>query len=202
MATQQERDIRATLERTKGKVENLMAHMETALGSDPISMLSLRRRFSKVEDVWAKYESLYDQLCAITEADQAERDRDDFNAFQDRYSDVHGRADDAIENDRSTEEARLVALASKQKVQQYQAGWKAVHTRIEKALEEIETSLGGEAIATLEELEVEEVQLRQVKESLEESTSLVDAIISKDPNQADAMKDAEAAKSVSADSKI
>ena len=66
MATQQERDIRATLERTKGKVENLMAHMENVLGSDPISMLSLQRRFSKVEDVWAEYESLYDQLHSIT----------------------------------------------------------------------------------------------------------------------------------------
>ena len=71
MANQQERDIRATLERTKGKVENLMVHMETALGSDPISMLSLRRRFSKVEDVWAEYESLYDQLRSIIEEDQA-----------------------------------------------------------------------------------------------------------------------------------
>ena len=155
-----------------------------------------------MEDVWAEYESLYDQLRSITEDDQAERDRDDFNAFQDRYSDVHGRADDAIKNDRSTEEARLKALASKQKVQQYQAGWKAVHTRIEKALEEIETSLGGEAIATLEELEVEEGQLRQVQAGLEESANLVNAIISKDPAQTDAMKDAEAAKSVSADSKI
>ena len=137
-----------------------------------------------------------------TEEDQDEQDRDDFTAFQDRYSDVHGHAVDALDNERSTEEARLKALASKQKVQQYQAGWKAVHTRIEKALEDIETSLGGEAIATLEELEVEEVQLRQVKESLEESASLVDAIISEDPNQTEAMNDAEATKSVSADSKI
>ena len=56
-------------------------------------------------------------------------------------------------------------------------------------MEDIETSLGGEAITTLEELEVEEVQLRQVKESLEESASLVDAIISEDPDQTDAMKD-------------
>ena len=70
------------------------------------------------------------------------------------------------------------------------------------ALEEIETSLGGEAIATLEELEVEEGQLRQVQAGLEESARLVDAIISEDPAQTDAMKDAEAAKSVSADSKI
>ena len=155
-----------------------------------------------MEYVWAEYESLYEQLHAITEEDQAERDRDDFNAFQDRYSDVHGRADNAIENDRSTEEARLKALASKQKVQQYQAGWKAAHTRIEKTLEDIETSLGGEAIATLEELEDEEGQLRQVQAGLEESARLVDAIISKDPAQTDAMKDSEAAKTVSADSKI
>ena len=87
-------------------------------------------------------------------------------------------------------------------MQQYQAGWKAVHTRIEKALEEIETSLGGEAIATLEELEDKEGQLRQVQAGLEESARLVDAIISEDPAQTDAMKDSEAAKTVSADSKI
>ena len=69
-------------------------------------------------------------------------------------------------------------------------------------MEDIETSLGGEAIATIEEIEVEEVQLRQVEESLEESSSLVDAIISEDPNQTETMKDAEATKSVAADSKI
>ena len=202
MATQEECNIRATLERIKGKVENLMVHMENALGSDPVPMLSLRRRFSKVENIWSEYEGLYDQLCAITEEDQAERDRDDFTAFQDRYSDVHGRAEDALDNERSTEEARLKVLASKQKVQQYSAGWKAVHHRIEKALEEIETSLGGDAIATLEELEVEEDQLRQVKESLEESAGLVDAIINEDPEQTDMMKDTEATKSVLAVSKI
>ena len=69
-------------------------------------------------------------------------------------------------------------------------------------MEDIETSLGGEAIATIEEIEVEEVQLRQVEESLEESSTLVDAIIGEDPNQMETMKDAEATKSVAADSKI
>ena len=61
---------------------------------------------------------------------------------------------------------------------------------------------GGEAIATLEELEVKEGQLRQVQAGLEESANLVNAIISEDPAQTDAMKDAEATKMVSADSKI
>ena len=69
-------------------------------------------------------------------------------------------------------------------------------------MEEIETNLGGDAIATLEELEVEEDQLRQVKESLEESASLMDGIINEDPQQMEAMKDAEATKSVQAESKI
>ena len=69
-------------------------------------------------------------------------------------------------------------------------------------MEEIETSLGGDAIATLEELEVEEDQLRQVKESLEVSAGLVDAIINEEPEQTDTMKDAEDTKSVQAESKI
>ena len=41
MASQEERDIRATMERLKAKVENLMVQMESALGSDPVPTLSL-----------------------------------------------------------------------------------------------------------------------------------------------------------------
>ena len=202
MTSQEERDIPATMERIKAKVENLMAQMESVLGTDPVPMLSLRRRFGKAENVWSEYEGLYDQLRAITEEDQDKEDHDEFTAFQDCYSDVHGRAEDALDSEQSTEEARLKALASKQKVQQYTAGWKSVHHHIEKTLEEIETSLGGDAIATLEELEVEEDHLRQVKESLEKCANLVDAIINEEPEQTEAMKDAEATKSVQAESKI
>ena len=130
MTAQEERDIRATMPRIKAKLENLMAQMETALGSDPVPTLSLRRRTRNSENVWSEYEGLYDWLRAITEEDQDEEDRDEFTAFQDRYSDVHGRAEDALDSEQSTEEDRLKALASQQKVQQYQAGWKAIHTRI------------------------------------------------------------------------
>ena len=98
MTSQEERDIRATMERIKAKVENLMVQMESALGSDPVPMLSLPRRFSKAENVWAEYEGLYDQLRAITEEDQDEQDCNDFTAFQDHYSDVHGSAEDALDN--------------------------------------------------------------------------------------------------------
>ena len=126
MASQEERNIRATMECIKAKVENLMVQMESALGSNPVPTLSLRRRTKNSEKVWSEYEGLYDQLCAITEEDQDEQDSDDFTAFQGRYSDVHGCAEDALDNERSTEEARLKALASKQKVQQYTARWKSV----------------------------------------------------------------------------
>ena len=71
MTSQEERDIRATMERIKAKVENLMAQMETALGSDPVPTLSLRRRTRNSENVWSEYEGLYDQLRAITKEDQA-----------------------------------------------------------------------------------------------------------------------------------
>ena len=121
--------------RIKAKVENLMGQLETSLGTNPVPMLSLRRRFSKAEDVWSEYEGLYDQLCAIYREDLDEQDSDDFAAFHDRYSGVSGRVEDALDQERSTEEARFKDLASKQKVQQYNAKWKGVHQHIDTSLE-------------------------------------------------------------------
>ena len=47
MGTRDKHDIQATMVRIKAKVENLMAQLETSLGTDPVPMLSLRRRLSK-----------------------------------------------------------------------------------------------------------------------------------------------------------
>ena len=69
-------------------------------------------------------------------------------------------------------------------------------------MKELETSLGGDPIATLEEIDVEEEMLRQVDGLLEVSAGLVDDIINEDPGQTVTMKDAEAAKVVQATSKI
>ena len=49
---------------------------------------------------------------------------------------------------------------------------------------------------------VKEDQLARVSKSLKESASLVDSIITEDPEQTDAMTDSEAAKAVQAVSKI
>ena len=110
--------------RIKAKVENLMEQLETLLDTDPVPMFSLQRRLSKAEDLWSEYEGLYDQLCAIQGEDLDEQDSDDFTAFHERYSDVSGHAEDALNQEQSTEEARVKALASKQKVQQYNTKWK------------------------------------------------------------------------------
>ena len=115
---------------------------------------------------------------------------------------MHACAKDALDNDQDTGEVRPKALTSEQKVQQYTAKWKGVHHHIKKSLEEIEASLEGDAIDSLEVLKVEKDRLMQVKESLKESASLVDSIINEDPEQTDAMTDAEATKSVQAVSKI
>ena len=169
--------------RIKAKVENLMTQLETSLGIDPVPLFSLRRKFSKAEDLWADYEGLYDQLCAIQGEDLEEQDSDDFAAFHERYSGVSGCVEDALEQEQSTEEARVKALASRRKVQQYTANLKAAHQHIDKKVDEIKASLEGEAISSLEVLKVEENRLMQVKEILKESKSLVNSIINEDPEQ-------------------
>ena len=87
-------------------------------------------------------------------------------------------------------------------MQQYTAKWKGVHHCIDKSLEEIEASLEGDAIDSLEVLQVKEDRLIQVKESLKESASLVDSIIIEDPEQTNTLMESENAKALQAVSKI
>ena len=96
----------------------------------------------------------------MTKENQAEQDRVAFTAFQDCYTELHGRVEDVLEKERSKEEGCDQTRASRQREQQHQAGWKAIHHRIEEVLKELETSLGGDPIATLEEIDVEEELLR------------------------------------------
>ena len=88
------------------------------------------------------------------------------------------------------------------KVQQYNAKWKGVHQHIDTSLEQIRTSLEGDAINSLELIKVKRNQLMEVRENLKESASLVDAIINEDLEQTEQMTDAEATKKTQAVSKI
>ena len=162
------------MERTKANIESLMTEMEGALVAEPVPFYSLRRRWTKAETIWSQYVELYDQLCAVTHEDPDEQDRVDFATFQERYTNVHGRVDDVLDNAQSEEEARLKevkdaeaarlkTLASKQKVDQLTANLKAAYLQIDKKLVEIKAGLDGEAISCMEILKVRENRLMQVK---------------------------------------
>ena len=85
MATQEERNPRATLEHLKGKVEALIVQMESTLASDPAPTSVLRRRIKNAQKVWSEFEGQYDQLHAIAGESQAEQDRTQHVNFQPRY---------------------------------------------------------------------------------------------------------------------
>ena len=72
MATQAE--LHAAMERLKGKLNNQMEVMQTELHADPFPKLSLRRKLGKAETIWKEIEGYYDQLCTMTDEDQAEVD--------------------------------------------------------------------------------------------------------------------------------
>ena len=99
MASLEECNIRATLERLKGKVEALIVQIESALTSDPVPMSALRRRIKNSEKVWSEFEGQYDQLRAIAGENQAKQDRTQHVALQRCYLEVHARAEDALDND-------------------------------------------------------------------------------------------------------
>ena len=65
MATQEERNARATLEHLKGKVDALIVQMESVLASDPAPTSALRRRFKNAQKVWSEFQGQYDRLRVI-----------------------------------------------------------------------------------------------------------------------------------------
>ena len=148
MATQAE--LRAAMERHKGKLRNLMEVMETALLADPFPKLSLRRKLRKAETIWNEIENLYDHLCTMTDEDQAELDCVVFVDCQTRYIDLFGRVEDALEEHRIEEETRDQARLKAIKIQQLSDKWDAAHQHIKTILEEIKTRLEGEPIENVE----------------------------------------------------
>ena len=115
---------------------------------------------------------------------------------------MHVRAKDALADAQDMGDVCPRELTSEQKVEQYTTKRELVHHRIDKAVEEIEASLGGNPIDSLEVLNVIEYRLTQIKESLKESASLVNSIINEDPEQTKTLLEAEEAKVLQAVSKI
>ena len=115
---------------------------------------------------------------------------------------MHARAKDALDDAQDMGDVRPRELTSEQKVEQYTTRWNGVHHRIDKVLEEIEASLEGDPIDSLEVLNVKEYRLMQIKESLKESASLMNSIINEDPEQTNALLGLEDARALQTVSKI
>ena len=79
---------------------------------------------------------------------------------------------------------------------------KATYTHVDKKLDEIKVSLEAEAITSMEVLDVRVNRLRQIKELLKESKSLVCSIIEEDPTQMATLVDEEGAKALEAETKV
>ena len=73
MATQVE--LRAAMDRHKGKLRNLMEVMENALGADPFPKYSLRRKLGNAETFWNEMEIYYVHIRTLADDNQAEIDR-------------------------------------------------------------------------------------------------------------------------------
>ena len=141
MATPEERNARNISERLKDKVEALIGQIENTLATIPISTSALQKRIKSAEEAWTEFEGQYDQLCAIVGEkrvqDQvwAEEDRARHAAFQRRYFEVRARAEDALDNERNTEEARLKELKNAEDVR-----LKALASEEEARLEELKNA--------------------------------------------------------------
>ena len=112
MATQEERDARATLERLKDKVDALIVQMESALASDPVPTSALRRRITNAQKVWSEFEGQYNQLRAIAGENQAEQDCTQHVNLQRRYLDMHALTEDTLDDDQDAEDVRPKELTS------------------------------------------------------------------------------------------
>ena len=84
------------MERHRGKVENSMESMQTALLTEPVPVLSLRRKLGKVEGIWSEIKGLYDHLYTLTEENQREQDRVAFTTFENCYTKIHGRVEEVL----------------------------------------------------------------------------------------------------------
>ena len=116
------------------------------------------------------------------------------------------RAKDALGVDQDEEDVRPRDLLSQQKVQQLTTRWNGVHHRIDDALKEIEASLRasleGDPTISLEVLNVKEYRLMQAKESLKESSNLVNLIINEDPSPTSELLGLEDARALQIVSKV
>ena len=118
-------ELRASINRLKGKIRSQMESMEVDLLKDTFPKRSLVRKLGNAETDWNKVENYFTHILTLVEDGQAEDDRLAYEEFQTQYLDISGRVTDALEQNRLEEETRELGDHRLVKVQQLADRWTA-----------------------------------------------------------------------------
>ena len=97
-------ELRAAMNRLKGKIRSQMVVMEADLLKEPFPKRSLVRKLGNAETDWNKVENYYVHIRTMTDDAQAEVDRVAYEEFETCYLDLKDRVEDALEEHQIEEE--------------------------------------------------------------------------------------------------
>ena len=136
-------ELRAAMNRLKGKIRSQMESMEVNLLKDTFPKRSLVRKLGNAETDWNKVENYFTHILTLVEDGQAEDDRLAYEEFQTRYLTLKGRAEDALDGHQVEEEARERDRLKVSKVCQLGERWGVAYHHIETVLGELKTRVRG-----------------------------------------------------------
>ena len=176
-------ELKAAMNRLKGKLRSQMEVMEADLAKEPFPKRSLIRKLGNAETDWNKVENYYTHILTLIEEEQAEADRLAYEEFQTQYLNLNGRVQDALDAHREEEEDRERDNLKVSRVRLLGERWGAAYQHIETILGELKSWLEGEPIDNVELLEVKSAQLNEIKAQINSAASLVDSMFAADPDQ-------------------
>ena len=98
-------EIRAAMNRLKGKIRSQMEVMEAELGKEQFPKRSLARKLGHAETDWNKVEDYYMHILTLIIEQEAEDGCLAHEQFQTQYLTLIGQVQDAIDTLREEEEA-------------------------------------------------------------------------------------------------
>ena len=90
-------EIRAAMNRLKGKIRSQMEVMEVELGKEQLLRRSLSRKLGHAETDWNKIEDYYTHILTLITEQEAEDGRLAHEQFQTQYLTLIGRVQDALD---------------------------------------------------------------------------------------------------------
>ena len=90
-------DIRASMDRQKGKIKSQMEVMEAELGKEQRLKRSLARKLGHAETDWNKVEDYYTRSLTLIDEQEAEDGRLAHEQFQTQYLTMIGWVQDALD---------------------------------------------------------------------------------------------------------